>query len=720
MPPLSPLDVPFFAFSLTSGLFLIPSSTPPPATAFRQVDLNAQNIVNTASKSRKEWGLGLKFTLPGYALLTSVQLIGMCLYVFARNSVITHVRDVEVSTVKTGAGGKVGNKGAVAVRMKLYSSRLCFVCAHLAAGKSHVLERNQDALDIMRRLDFGKGRSLDSHDYIFWSGDLNYRIELPYDRCKSLCASQSYPKLLPYDQLSMQRAEGNVFDDFHEGPITFAPTYKYDPFSDEYDTSEKQRVPSWTDRVLYRGERIKLLHYNCCAHLKTSDHRPVLALLNVPIDCVDHMAEAAVREEIMRSLRRAMTTVAVVCREQMLSVDEIQSALGDCGSISMIDQLDDGATTLVTFDTPAGATHAAELHNRPLPGGVGPLEIVVVGADAESGRDFDLTSLNSGELSTASSVSSAAVSTPMMHTGSSTPSDDRAGAAVEKARRAGAGGTKPPRASGSTEAPGGLFKMPQGRPHPDSPPPSYFEAMGGTMERNTQPPPRPKPPSRPHSMGDSNGTLASWSKHLEDETRTQSALGADTATPPALSTSVSRSNISAPARPPLPAASTRKSPEKPPPPVVSTAAAASSEPTPPPRSRRSSAQPSPPKATSTGGYSRRTSALEENVAASARSAPARPTPVRTAPQRPPPPQRPPRPSADVPKEEAAAASFRAEQMEELALDEAPHAGKVTVAVAVASGPSDAQREEVVEMIPGEETNGDGLAASVDVADRGAL
>jgi hypothetical protein len=87
---------------------------------------------------------------------------------------------------KTGAGGKAGNKGGVAVRFRMYESSLCFVCAHLAAGQSHIAERNQGvqrlnvpymgtetSIDydvITKKIDFGKGRTIANHDYVFWFG----------------------------------------------------------------------------------------------------------------------------------------------------------------------------------------------------------------------------------------------------------------------------------------------------------------------------------------------------------------------------------------------------------------------------------------------------------------------------------------------------------------------------------------------------------------------
>jgi phosphatidylinositol-bisphosphatase len=46
----------------------------------------------------------------------------------------------------------------------------------------------------------------------------------------------SYQPLLEYDQLHQQHASKNVFAGYQEGNITFQPTYKYDPGSDNWDS----------------------------------------------------------------------------------------------------------------------------------------------------------------------------------------------------------------------------------------------------------------------------------------------------------------------------------------------------------------------------------------------------------------------------------------------------------------------------------------------------
>ena len=80
---------------------------------------------------------------------------------------------------------------------------------------------------------------------------------------------------------------------FSEGEINFKPTFKYDKECDVYDTSKKMRVPSWTDRILYKPDLCQLIYYNRREH-RFSDHRPVLGIY----ECLVKKTNAAVRDQL--------------------------------------------------------------------------------------------------------------------------------------------------------------------------------------------------------------------------------------------------------------------------------------------------------------------------------------------------------------------------------------------------------------------------------------
>nr|XP_055126338.1 phosphatidylinositol polyphosphate 5-phosphatase type IV isoform X3 [Symphalangus syndactylus] len=74
---------------------------------------------------------------------------------------------------------------------------------------------------------------------------------------------------------------GSIFKGFQEPDIHFLPSYKFDIGKDTYDSTSKQRTPSYTDRVLYRSRHkgdICPVSYSSCPGIKTSDHRPVIPL----------------------------------------------------------------------------------------------------------------------------------------------------------------------------------------------------------------------------------------------------------------------------------------------------------------------------------------------------------------------------------------------------------------------------------------------------------
>ena len=80
------------------------------------------------------------------------------------------------------------------------------------------------------------------------------------------------------------------------------PTYKYDVGTDEYDSSDKARIPAWCDRVLTKGNNLRQIHYNT-APLKFSDHRPVFATFQCTITVVDDKKRDSISDELYQQRR---------------------------------------------------------------------------------------------------------------------------------------------------------------------------------------------------------------------------------------------------------------------------------------------------------------------------------------------------------------------------------------------------------------------------------
>lgn len=49
-----------------------------------------------------------------------------------------------------------------------------------------------------------------SHDYVFWCGDFNYRIDLTYEEVFYFLKRQDWKTLLEFDQLQQQKSSGKV------------------------------------------------------------------------------------------------------------------------------------------------------------------------------------------------------------------------------------------------------------------------------------------------------------------------------------------------------------------------------------------------------------------------------------------------------------------------------------------------------------------------------
>ncbi|KAG8871354.1 inositol polyphosphate 5-phosphatase [Serendipita sp. 405] len=217
------------------------------------VPLTAQQILQTDPEQKRRWERILMETLARrpnkraeYTILRSEQLVGTALIIIVRSDITSNIRKVEAATRKTGLRGISGNKGAVGIRLEYHDTSFCFLTAHLAAGHLNVEERNSDYRTIVSGLHFLKGKTIGSHENVVWAADTNYRIELENEVVRHLATSDEIDMLVAADQLGAAMSSGVAFVGYEEGPILFRPTYRYNLNSDEYDTSEKMRIPAWT------------------------------------------------------------------------------------------------------------------------------------------------------------------------------------------------------------------------------------------------------------------------------------------------------------------------------------------------------------------------------------------------------------------------------------------------------------------------------------------
>lgn len=266
-----------------------------------------------------------------YVLIHSANLIGLFTCVFVRHRERHRISNLRGAEVKRGMGGLYGNKGALVLRFLFDDSSVCLVNCHLAAGQTHTAHRNNDIAAILEAeclpvetsraaranhfVSGGDGSMIIDHEICILNGDLNYRIDsIPRHIIIDAVRQNNLPKLLERDQLLASRRKNPGFRlrSFTEAPITFAPTYKYDVGTDEYDSSDKKRSPAWCDRVLSRGRRLQQVYYRRL-EVRASDHRPVTAYFKMNVKSVSEPERAATWESCQAEFqkeRRRLTSEA--------------------------------------------------------------------------------------------------------------------------------------------------------------------------------------------------------------------------------------------------------------------------------------------------------------------------------------------------------------------------------------------------------------------------
>jgi len=123
-------------------------------------------------------------------------------------------------------------------------------------------------------------------------GDLNYRIDNNSEFIKKCLSNNNSQDLLEFDQLTLESKSNRLsLNGFEEAEIKFNPTYRYKEGTNDYD--DKERVPGWTDRILYKIKNKQIVNKGYGdLKLTLSDHKPVYGLFDItmikkPLDKFD-------------------------------------------------------------------------------------------------------------------------------------------------------------------------------------------------------------------------------------------------------------------------------------------------------------------------------------------------------------------------------------------------------------------------------------------------
>ncbi|XP_012553709.1 uncharacterized protein LOC100208426 isoform X1 [Hydra vulgaris] len=252
---------------------------------------------------RREWQVRLQETFgPSHVLMQASNFGVLQMSIFVRRELVWFCSAVDQDTVATRVAHKIKTKGAIAMSFNIFGTSLLFITSHFASDTEKLTERINDYKKICSSIQLpwhNADTSVDTKNFtdhfdrVFWFGDFNFRLTKTrkvVDEIFNLCAGNQsllINELLKYDQLLSLCKKGQIFHDFIEAPINFMPTYKFDDNTDNYDTSSKKRVPSWTDRIVYKSKppsELVSVVYNSCSLIKVSDHKPVYAIFETTIE----------------------------------------------------------------------------------------------------------------------------------------------------------------------------------------------------------------------------------------------------------------------------------------------------------------------------------------------------------------------------------------------------------------------------------------------------
>ena len=116
-----------------------------------------------------------------YFTLASLVLWEIRLIIIAKQEHMPKITNIQQGSKATGFMNVLGNKGGLAVSFMCNETSLCFIGTHLAAHEEKMGQRKQNVIEIVQSLNLGNpDLDITQFDHVFWFGDMNYRVDLPY------------------------------------------------------------------------------------------------------------------------------------------------------------------------------------------------------------------------------------------------------------------------------------------------------------------------------------------------------------------------------------------------------------------------------------------------------------------------------------------------------------------------------------------------------------
>lgn len=267
--------------------------------------IGIQEAFSSQADYLREWDIELQTTLgPNHVLLHSCSLGVLHLSIFVRRDLIWFCSTPEESLYNSRSmpTNMIKTKGAISIAFRFFGTSFMFTNCHFPAHENKLRDRIEEyqriinSIDLPKNLKLLKPRYLSNDstarfDCVFFMGDLNFRLEQrTFDETIQIMddifqsqGEHNFEILTQNDELLKVMETQQAFHGFDESQIRFPPTYKFLAQTNKYDRQSK-RVPSYTDRILFRSKRqrhIQCLIYNWLPQLLSSDHKPVYCLFDV-------------------------------------------------------------------------------------------------------------------------------------------------------------------------------------------------------------------------------------------------------------------------------------------------------------------------------------------------------------------------------------------------------------------------------------------------------